>query len=94
MMEDILDDDTITYICDMIAKYMTEHIINNENPPFQKIRNQMINTIFKKCAYDFYGRDIEYELKKKVPPMFEEDIKNFEKELQNKLEKIKELLKK
>ena len=93
-IEDILEnDDNITYICDMIAEYIAKYIINNEHPSFQKIKNQMINTIFKKCAYDFYGRDIEDELKKKIPPIFKEDIKNFEKELQNKLEKIKKLLK-
>lgn len=95
IIEDILEnDDNIEYICDMISKYIAAHIINNEKPPFQKIKNKMINIIFKECAYDFYGRDIEYELKKKIPPMFEEDIENFKQELQNKLEKIKELLKK
>lgn len=94
IIEDILeDDDNITYICDMIADYMAKYIINTQHPCFQKIKNQFIDIIFKTEIYNSLCRDTLREINEKIPPLFEEDIKNFKQELQNKLEKIKELLK-
>ena len=95
IFEDILeDDDNLDYICDMIAEYMAKHITDNDYRLCQKIKNTLINNVFKKECDNLLRSSVLQEIKEKFEPFFEEDIKNFEKELEDKLKKIKELIKK